>query len=82
MIGNCCGCSAASTSFLQARDRDLIVPDTSKHKALWPILDGPAPTGTEIVGTWRPKTPASSSRSASTLENPLEAEPQTAGARS
>jgi Winged helix DNA-binding domain len=44
--------------FLQARDRDLIVPDTSKHKALWPILGRPGAvlSGTEIAGTWRPKT--------------------------
>jgi hypothetical protein len=44
--------------FLQGRDRDLIVPDASKHKALWPILGRPGAilSGTEIVGTWRPKT--------------------------
>jgi hypothetical protein len=34
--------------FLQARDRDLIVPDTSKHKALWPILGRP---GVVLSGT-------------------------------
>jgi Winged helix DNA-binding domain len=44
--------------FLQGRDRDLIVPDASKHKALWPILGRPGGilSGTEIVGMWRPKT--------------------------
>jgi Winged helix DNA-binding domain len=44
--------------FLQAKDRDLIVPDRSKHRALWPILGRPGAilSGTEIVGTWRPKT--------------------------
>jgi hypothetical protein len=44
--------------FLQGRDRNLIVPDASKHKALWPILGRPGAIlcGTEIVGTWRPKT--------------------------
>src|SRR5215211_2865692 len=44
--------------FLQAKDRDLIVPDTSRHKELWPILGRPGAvlSGTEIAGTWRPKT--------------------------
>jgi hypothetical protein len=44
--------------FLQGKDRDLIVPDASKHKELWPILGRPGAVlhGTEIVGTWRPKT--------------------------
>ena len=43
---------------LQGRDRDLLVPDTSRHKALWPILGRPGAVlvGTEIVGTWRPRT--------------------------
>jgi hypothetical protein len=43
---------------LQGQDRDLIVPDTSRHKALWPVLGRPGAVlvGTEIVGTWRPKT--------------------------
>jgi DNA glycosylase AlkZ-like len=44
--------------FLQGKDRDLIVPDTSKHKALWPILGRPGAilSGTEVAGAWRPKT--------------------------
>jgi DNA glycosylase AlkZ-like len=44
--------------FLQGKDRDLLVPDRSKHKALWPILGRPGAvlSGTEIVGTWRPKS--------------------------
>jgi Winged helix DNA-binding domain len=44
--------------FMQGKDRDLIVPDRAKHKALWPILGRPGAilSGTEIVGTWRPKT--------------------------
>jgi hypothetical protein len=44
--------------FLQGKDRDLIVPDVSKHKELWPILGRPGAVllGTEIVGSWRPKT--------------------------
>jgi hypothetical protein len=43
--------------FLQGKDRDVIVPDASKHKELWPILGRPGAIlhGTEIVGTWRPK---------------------------
>jgi hypothetical protein len=46
---------------LQGRDRDLLVPDTSRHKALWPILGRPGAVlvGTEISGTWRPKTAGS-----------------------
>ena len=44
--------------FLQGKDRDLIVPDASRHKELWPILGRPGAVlhGTEIVGSWRPKT--------------------------
>jgi hypothetical protein len=44
--------------FLQGKDRNLIVPDVSRHKELWPILGRPGAVlhGTEIVGTWRPKT--------------------------
>jgi hypothetical protein len=43
--------------FLQGKDRDLIVPDVSKHKQLWPILGRPGAVlhGTELVGRWRPK---------------------------
>jgi hypothetical protein len=43
--------------FLQGKDRDLMVPDASKHKELWPILGRPGAVlhGTEIVGSWRPK---------------------------
>ena len=46
---------------LQGRDRELIVPDTRRHKALWPVLGRPGAVlvGTEIVGTWRPKTAGS-----------------------
>jgi DNA glycosylase AlkZ-like len=42
---------------LQGRDRDLLVPDTSRHKALWPTLGRPGAVlvGTDIAGSWRPK---------------------------
>jgi hypothetical protein len=44
--------------FMQGKDRNLIVPDASRHKELWPILGRPGAVlhGTEIVGSWRPKT--------------------------
>jgi DNA glycosylase AlkZ-like len=44
--------------FLQGKDRELIVPDVSRHKELWPVLGRPGAVlhGTEIVGSWRPKT--------------------------
>jgi hypothetical protein len=46
---------------LQGRDRDLLVPDTTRHKSLWPIIGRPGAVlvGTEIVGTWRPRTAGS-----------------------
>ena len=47
--------------FLQARDRELLVPDKSRHKQLWPILGRPGAvlSGTEIAGTWRPRAAGS-----------------------
>jgi hypothetical protein len=43
--------------WLQARDREVVVPDTTRHKALWPTIGRPGAVlvGTEIVGAWRPK---------------------------
>jgi hypothetical protein len=43
--------------YLQARDRDVLVPDRSVHKALWPVLGRPGAllVGGEVAGTWRTK---------------------------
>ena len=41
--------------FLQARDRDVVVPDTTRHKGLWPVLGRPGGVLVDgaVVGTWR-----------------------------
>lgn len=43
--------------FLQARDRELLVPDADRRKELWVLLGRPGAIlrGGEIVGTWRPR---------------------------
>lgn len=54
--------------WLQARDRTLLVPDRTRHRALWPTIGRPGAVlvGTDVVGTWRPR--ASGSTLALTLE--------------
>jgi hypothetical protein len=44
--------------WLQARDRELIVPDGSVHKALWPVLGRPGVlfVDGEVLGTWRTRS--------------------------
>jgi hypothetical protein len=44
--------------FLQARDRDLLLPDATRRKQLWVVLGRPGAVlmGSEIVGTWRPRS--------------------------
>ena len=45
---------------LQIRNRSLLVPDASRHKALWPVIGRPGAVlvGTDIVGLWRPRAAA------------------------
>lgn len=44
--------------YLQAKDRELLVPDAAQRKTLWPMLGRPGAVlaGSDIVGAWRPKT--------------------------
>jgi hypothetical protein len=50
--------------FLQARDRETLVPSAEHRKALWPTLGRPGAVlvGGEIVGTWRPRASGGSLR--------------------
>lgn len=43
--------------FLQARDRDLLVPDPARAKALWPVLGRPGALlhDGDLAGLWRPR---------------------------
>ena len=43
--------------WLQARDRDLVVPDRTRHQGLWPTIGRPGAVlvGVDVVGTWWPK---------------------------
>lgn len=47
--------------YLQARDRDLIVPDRAAQKVLWPILGRPGVVFVdgEVAGVWRPRSSGS-----------------------
>ena len=44
--------------FLQLRDRELLVPDPERRKALWPVLGRPGAVvaGGEVLALWRPRT--------------------------
>ncbi|MDC7121253.1 winged helix DNA-binding domain-containing protein [Cellulomonas fimi] len=43
--------------FLQSRDREVLVPDPARRRALWPVLGRPGAVVVDgdVVGTWRPR---------------------------
>ncbi|GAA2524723.1 crosslink repair DNA glycosylase YcaQ family protein [Pilimelia columellifera subsp. columellifera] len=45
-------------AYLQGRDRSVLVPDTTRHKALWPVLGRPGAVlvDGEVAGVWRPRS--------------------------
>ncbi len=47
--------------FLQARDRELVVPDPARRKDLWRTLGRPGAVlvGSQVRGTWRPRAAGS-----------------------
>ncbi len=59
--------------FLQARDRELLVPDAGRRKQLWVVLGRPGAVlaGGGIVGTWRPRTSGRKLRLAVDAWSPL-----------
>ncbi|MGY1741488.1 MULTISPECIES: winged helix DNA-binding domain-containing protein [unclassified Blastococcus] len=48
--------------FLQARDRELLVPDPARRKELWPVLGRPGAVLSDgaLAGVWRPRKAGSS----------------------
>lgn len=43
--------------FLQGRDRETLVPDAARRRALWPVIGRPGAVTVDgdVVGTWRPR---------------------------
>ena len=50
--------------FLQARDRELVVPEDARRKQLWVTLGRPGAVlaGADVAGTWRPQARSGSLR--------------------
>jgi hypothetical protein len=47
-------------AFLQLRDRDVLVPEPERRKALWPVIGRPGAVvaGGDVLALWRPRTSA------------------------